>query len=452
MNRRLYRLVQILFRPGDIGMLVYYRVAFGGLMFCDTVQQLATCKIELAYMASAVQFKYPFFGWVALVPPNGVYGVVIAMMVASLLVILGWFYRAAITAFCLGYTYLFLADATNYNNHQYLICLLSFWMIFAPAHGRLSIDAWRKPSLRKDFAAAWHLDLLRVQMGLVYFFGGVAKLNADWLQGFPMRIWLLRSEQMGPLFTEMWGALLFSYGGLLFDLLIVPALLWRRTRLPGFAIAVLFHLTNSQLFSIGVFPWLAMATTVLFFPAEAPRKWLAWLRPRRAEDIYRAVKLPPPAIGVRHRVLAALLLGYIAVQGMLPLRHVLYAGSPLWTEEGHRFAWHMMLRSKRAWGTFMLRDASSGKEWRIDPYEALDDYYARKMLVMPDLVLQYVHVLAADMRGQGCEVAVYADIEVSLNGREPESLVDSKVDLAKEPRRIGHYPWILPQTEPLRRR
>ena len=33
-----------------------------------------------------------------------------------------------------------------------------------------------------------------------------------------------------PAFGELWLALVFSYGGLMFDLAIVPLLLWRRTR------------------------------------------------------------------------------------------------------------------------------------------------------------------------------------------------------------------------------
>ena len=39
-------------------------------------------------------------------------------------------------------------------------------------------------------APAWTLWLLRAQIGIVYFYAGLAKLNADWLQGEPMRGWL----------------------------------------------------------------------------------------------------------------------------------------------------------------------------------------------------------------------------------------------------------------------
>ena len=36
--------------------------------------------------------------------------------------------------FFLGYSYVFQIDQATYNNHFYLICLLSFMLILAPLH------------------------------------------------------------------------------------------------------------------------------------------------------------------------------------------------------------------------------------------------------------------------------------------------------------------------------
>src|SRR5918997_832685 len=119
------------------------------------------------------------------------------------------------------------------------------------------------------------------QMGIVYFYGGLAKLNGDWLAGEPMRTFLRSNTDfpvIGSLFTDERMVYLFSYGGLLLDLLVVPFLLWRRTRLVAFAFAVAFHFTNSHLFNIGIFPWLAIAATTLFFSPSWPRRFVAFLR------------------------------------------------------------------------------------------------------------------------------------------------------------------------------
>ena len=154
-------------------------------------------------------------------------------------------------------------------------------MAVVPAHRALSVDAWLRPGLRSEQAPAWALWLLRAQVGVVYFFGGIAKLNSDWLQGQPMRLWLpgsIRLPGLEPLLAAPASALLISWGGLLLDLFVVPALLWRRTRPYAFAAATLFHLINSEMFDIGAFPWLAIRCTALFFDAGWPRRVFNWPR------------------------------------------------------------------------------------------------------------------------------------------------------------------------------
>ena len=50
-----------------------------------------------------------------------------------------------IALFAVGYTYFFLIDQAQYQNHYYLICLVSTLMILVPAHRALSLDAQRWP-------------------------------------------------------------------------------------------------------------------------------------------------------------------------------------------------------------------------------------------------------------------------------------------------------------------
>ena len=109
----------------------------------------------------------------------------------------------------------------------------------------------------------------------MYFFGGIAKLNSDWLAGEPMRMWLAQRSNfwlIGQFFTEEWAVYLFSYGGLLLDLFIVPLLLYSRTRALAFGLVVGFHTMNTLLFHIGIFPILALAATTLFFAPDWPLK------------------------------------------------------------------------------------------------------------------------------------------------------------------------------------
>jgi ABC-type siderophore export system fused ATPase/permease subunit len=60
-----------------------------------------------------------------------------------------------------------------------------------------------------------------------------------------------------------------SYSSIAFDLLIVLALLWRKTRLLAVIASCVFHLFNSSVFQIGIFPYLSLAA-ILFFILKKP--------------------------------------------------------------------------------------------------------------------------------------------------------------------------------------
>ncbi len=62
----------------------------------------------------------------------------------------------------------------------------------------------------------------------------------------------------------------------------------------------------------------------------------------------------------------SLLVTWFAVQCLVPLRHLLYLGNVSWTEEGHRFAWHMKLRDKQGRADFVAVDPTTGRETPID--------------------------------------------------------------------------------------
>ena len=101
----------------------------------------------------------------------------------AVFICLGLFYRYSMALFFLGYTYCFLLEQARYQNHYYLICLVSFLMIFVPANAAFSLDVKLGLRERQHRVAAWPRLLLMGQVGAVYFFGGIAKINPDWLRG-----------------------------------------------------------------------------------------------------------------------------------------------------------------------------------------------------------------------------------------------------------------------------
>ena len=64
-------------------------------------------------------------------------------------------------------------------------------MILVPANRNLSIDAQFHPEIKSGVVQAWHIGIIKFQLGVVYFFAGIAKLNSDWLfHAQPLKIWL----------------------------------------------------------------------------------------------------------------------------------------------------------------------------------------------------------------------------------------------------------------------
>ncbi|MDJ0898851.1 MAG: HTTM domain-containing protein [Xenococcus sp. MO_188.B8] len=446
---------RLLFSSVDIASLVYFRIAFGVIMLWEVWRYFTHHWIERYWIDPIFNFTYYGFDWVQPWPGKGMYLHFVGLGILAVFITLGLWYRISTVLFFLGFTYIFLLEKARYLNHFYLICLISFLLIFIPAHRIFSIDAWRHPSIRNHRTAAWTVWMLRLQIGIPYFYGGLAKLNSDWLQGEPMRMWMATKTDfplIGSLFTEEWMIYLLSYGGLLLDLFVVPFLLWRRTRPFAFAAAVIFHLMNARLFSIGIFPWFMIAATAIFFPPDWPRRLLGQRQGAKiGRRKYQSVRLRSPH--AKQSLTLALLGIYLSLQLLIPLRHFLYPGNVSWTEEGHRFAWHMKLRSKKSYALFKVSNGSNNKVQLIKPEDFLPRWQARKMATRPDMILQFSHFLAEEIgKAKSDSVEVRAEVFASLNDRKYQRLIDPNVDLSQQQQTLLPANWILPLETPLSRR
>jgi Vitamin K-dependent gamma-carboxylase, lumenal domain/HTTM domain len=279
-----------------------------------------------------------------------------------------------------------------------------------------------------------------------------------------MRTWLrplTKATGGSPIFTTDWVVYTFVFGGLLLDLLVVPFLLWRRTRLFAFGAAVLFNLINATIFDIGIFPWLMLGALLIFFPPDLMRRFARAFKPgtsgseaERAQPSVSPKRMIEssacPSLSRFQKLAVGLLAAYLVVQVLLPLRHYLYPGEVNWTEEGHNFSWHMKLRTKTGQAVFTVTHPQSGQTWIINPEDYLKPHQLTKVITKPDLIVQFSQYLAEEKRREGYDnVEVRARTMVSLNGRQPQLLVDPNVDLAKEQVKLLPQSWIVPLTTPL---
>jgi HTTM domain/Vitamin K-dependent gamma-carboxylase, lumenal domain len=462
LTRRIYA---ALFVPVDISFLVYFRILFSGILLWEVYRYFTHGWINRYYVEPVITFTYYGFSWVKPWPGRGMYIHFLVLGLAAACVMVGFLYRFAAPVVFLAFTYWFLLDQTRYLNHFYLVSLICFLLCFLPADRAFSVDAWLRPRIRSDVVPAWTLWLLRVQVGIPFFYGGIAKINSDWIQGGePMRIWLrplTRLPALGHLFASDWVVYSFVFGGLMLDLLVVPLLLWRRTRPFAFAAAVVFNLINFLIFDIGIFPWLMLGALLIFFPPDLLRRGVRAFTSPETVDEFEPAKLSDtsktiiektsgPSLTISQKLVAGVLSAYLVVQLLLPVRHYLYPGNVSWTEEGHNFSWHMKLRAKVGEAIFTVTHPRSGQSWTIKPQDHLESHQVMKMITKPELLLHFSHYLEELKRREGYDdVEVRARVMVSLNGRQPQLLIDPNIDLTKET--IGLLPtrWIVPLTTPL---
>ena len=446
-------------RPVDGSSAAVFRIAFGLVCLAGVIRFFAHGWVTELYVEPVHHFTYLGFSWVKPWPGWGMHLHFALLGAFALGIAAGYRYRMCALAFFLGFTYVELIDKTNYLNHYYWVTLVSLLMVFLPLHRSISVDRWLALRRGQEFAVGvWGcipsatLWALRGQVAVVYLFAGVAKLNPDWLFGAqPLRIWLHHHADLplaGPLLGELWVAYAMSWAGAFFDLTIIGWLLWRRTRLWAFLAAAVFHLLTWLLFpQIGVFPWLMMGGALIFFPADWPKTLASRVRATSRPRSFEAVPAPGTARETGSWILRVAVLAvavYFLVQVMVPLRHYAYPGNVRWNEEGYRFSWRVLLTEKVGLVEYRVRDPVSGQSWRAGLQDYLTPLQAERAATQPDMVLDTAKLIARAFAVQGYpEVQVYADVFVSMNGREHRRLIDPATDLAAQEHRLVPKGWLL---------
>jgi vitamin K-dependent gamma-carboxylase len=429
-------------RPVDAASLGVFRIVFGAMVAIDAYRYLQNGWVDEYFVRPTMHFTYLYFDFVRPLPPPWIYGHFYFIAATAILVALGLFYRVAIVALAVAYTWFFLLEQATYMNHYYLMCLLCWLLALMPAQRAYSLDRWRGATVAAT-VPQWCVLLLRFQLFVVYFYGAIAKVNPDWLRCEPMYSELVnRGDDVPDIATHFPPALLgcgIAYSGLLIDAVIPIMLVLPPTRWAGFALAFVFHALNAMFLRIGIFSYLMVGAITIFFDPDWPRAVA-----RRFGRPWR----PAPMLRQEGRTatpLLVLLHAYVVFQLLFPFRHLLFPGRVSWTEEGHRFAWHMKLRKKVSEIDIIARDPATGRQWRIDPGADLRHRQLRKLGTFPDIMLQYVHATAERLRSEGiADPEIRVEWRCALNGRPPGLLLDPNVDLTKVERTWRHSPWINP--------
>jgi vitamin K-dependent gamma-carboxylase len=447
------RLYDLFYRPMDIAGLAVVRMLFGIIIIFEAWRYTDLLRVIAKFDRQDFYFKFRYFEWVEAISPHAMQWVFIVYALAGLLIFLGLFYHLATLTAALCISYIFLVDATNYLNHFYLVIVFSFMMLFIPAHKGWSLYALFNRKKSQSTVPGWAVWLLRIQLALVYFYAAIAKMNVDWINGMPLHDWI-GSRAVHATGIESYLHLpiviyFFTYGGLLYDLLVAPLLLYRKTRAFGFCLSLSFHLTNYYLFNIGIFPWFMIATTTIFFDTTWPRSMLNFFFNSKFWPVY-VDKPPPTHLNGWQKLGLVMMCIHISFQVIFPLRHFVYPGYVGWDEAGHNFSWHMKLRGKNGKATFTVKDPKTGRSQEINLKRYLTDRQISKMTTRPFFLLQFAQYLQKIYTIPGeTPVEVYVETRVKVNGRKSQRLVDPTVNLAMiQPSEVPGS-WVFPLRQPV---
>ena len=436
-----------------IAPLAVLRMAFGSIMFVSVVRFLLKGWVYAFYIKPKYHFTFYGFDWVKPFDAMGMYLLFAILIIASMLVTIGLFYRIAISTFFLCFTYVELIDKTTYLNHYYFISVMAFLMILVPANRYFSVDVLRKPELKITYVPRWTIDIFKLQLFIVYFFAGLSKLNYDWLiAAMPLRIWLPANSHLpviDGLLTQLWVAYVFSWFGTLFDLSIGFLLLNSKTRKVAYLLVIVFHLATAWFFKIGMFPYIMIFVTIVFFSENTHLKIIKHLvsifpKARTIASTDNINSFYQISIS-KKRIIYTLLVLHFTIQLLLPFRYLLYPGKLYWTEEGYRFSWRVMLMEKGGTVFFHVKNPQTGKRTEIINSQYLTGFQESQMSTQPDMILQFAHILAADYQKKGIKnPIVTAESYVTLNGSGSRLYIDSTANLANEQDSFGHKKWIIP--------
>ncbi len=429
-----------LFTQIDNSALIIFRIIFGFLIAAEAIGSIFTGWINRTLIEPNFTFNFLGFDFLQPLPGNGMYYYYLVMGIIGICVMIGYKYRWSMSLFTILWAGVYFMQKTSYNNHYYLLLLLCFIMCFLPAADYLSWDA-KKSQKTKIAMPRWCSLIIILQLWIVYTYASVAKFYPDWLD-FTVAKNLMAAKAsypvIGTILQQHWSHVTIAYTGILFDLLIIPLLLWKRTRIYAFGISIFFHLFNSIVLQIGIFPYLSLSFSLFFFSAEKIHSLFLKRKP-----FYNQQELIVPSY---QKAITVVISVWLIIQVGLPLRHWVIPGDVLWTEEGHRLSWRMMLRSRAGFTDFYIVDKNDpeAKRKHVDKKQYLSKKQHRTVSSKPDAIWQFAQYLKKEYASEGKDIAVFVKSRVSINGRKYKTFIDPEVDLASVPwNYFKTNPWIL---------
>ncbi|KAH3863235.1 hypothetical protein DPMN_026215 [Dreissena polymorpha] len=470
-------IMRLLFRPMDPAGLGFTRIIFGLLMLVDLWQERGLHEALDEYGDTSL-CRFPLFNIWPVLPLQWIYIVYFIMFLGEVGIVLGLFYRVSCLMFVVPYWYLFLLDKTSWNNHSYLYGLCGILLLVTDTNHVWSVDGLLDSKKRNAHIPLWNYAIFRFQIFVLYFIAGLKKLDPDWILGYSMHYitghWVFSPFRLFLTDGQM-SVFIIHLGGLFIDLFIGFLLFFDQTRKYAIFVGSSFHGMNSQLFSIGMFPFVCLSTLPLFCDPGWPRLVIdrlpAWMTTLFKQEsscttnphcLYHKEHIkpdekqpggqlvtscdPPPHTKAHgyHKAAAMFCVAYVSTQCFLPYSHFITQGYNHWAQGLYGYSWDMMVHS---WKLQHI------KITYIDKLTREEGYLNPKVWTLgarwsshADMIKQYAACVEERLAGYNVtDIELHMDVWRALNGRFQQRAVDPRVDLIVAPwNPFQLTPWLFP--------
>ena len=313
-------------------------------MFLDALHERGLLNAATKY-EDPLSCVFPLFSFVSPLSITGFHFLLGLLMITSIGITIGLFYRPCTIIFASIHWYLFFLDKRKWNNHSYLFATIAFVFCFLDANAAISVDSLIYRGCRRycscsnesnknsksldvphvPHVPAWQVWIIRVLHSMVYSIAGLKKLfDFDWTGGYAMSEMSMRPlfqvfckpyiflpilavyryfiggvspyahanssnssmHELMKQFNGTSGAVapwwfielteadeqLFDTSinhfihksGLMLDLFVGWMLFTPKLRTIALLSCVSFHLMTTQMFSIGLFPWVSLCLLTMW--------------------------------------------------------------------------------------------------------------------------------------------------------------------------------------------
>ncbi|KAM7355077.1 gamma-glutamyl carboxylase isoform 2-T2 [Cochliomyia hominivorax] len=471
-----------LHRPADASALGVFRMFYGAAMLIDIAEERGGGQMDLRF-GEAKHCHFPLFNGIQAFSFPIMGCIYLCMWLGAIGIMLGYRFRLSCLAFIIPYWYIFVLDKPAWNNHSYLFGLVGTMLLFTQANRYCSLDKYLTPNLPST-VPYWNYFLIKFQFFLLYMYAGLKKLTAEWLSGYAMsslsRHWIL-SPFRWVLSEEMADLLIVHWFTAVFDFLIAFLMTCSKTRVLATPFMISFHLMNSRLFVIGMFPWVCLAQVPMFYGCDWPKRvslnninilYRTAFKQTTTKDEKKSekdkLKIPTTKedndLSIRskdtnpliycsgckklinvtldiswcEKIRTAFILLYCGLQLFLPYSHFITKGYNNWTNGLYGYSWDMMVHSyDTIMTTIKVVDNANGKVHYMDPY-AFTEY--DRWTKYADMAQQYARCIHRNIKAEhqrnvahsplsSTNISIYFDIWCSMNGRFQQRVFDPRVDL-----------------------